>query len=54
VICKLEVDSFIVLVVYYFTQLSSAGHYNVTIGSIFNTATGVVYAVQNTSPTQHG
>jgi hypothetical protein len=52
VMCKLEVDSFIVLVVYYFTQLPPAGHHNATTGLTFNTVTSVVYAVQNTSPTR--
>jgi hypothetical protein len=42
------------LVVYYFTQLPSAGHHNATTRSTVNTAAGVVFAVLNTSPTLHG
>jgi len=38
----------------YITQLPSAGHHKAITGSQFNTATGVVYAVQNTSTPQHG
>jgi hypothetical protein len=42
-------------VVYYFTQLPSAGYHNATTGSTFNTATGVTDYNLCTTPTlAHG